>query len=127
MTSPADGSPVTTTYIGSNLPPHHGIRAPPPTPAVSRQSSCRSNASNNGNNENVRQDSTGKKRPEKQTATANRMIAGALGMRTQRTEQQKAYDKSTLANEKRRRDLERAAEAMRKSEAEKAKAAVWND
>ncbi|KAJ5588308.1 hypothetical protein N7537_010986 [Penicillium hordei] len=67
------------------------------------------------------------RRPEKQTAVAERLIAGALGIRApKRTEQQRAYDRSIKEQEIRRRDREREEKAKAKEEEEKMKASIWN-
>ncbi|CAG8908309.1 unnamed protein product [Penicillium egyptiacum] len=67
------------------------------------------------------------RRPEKQTAVAERMIAGALGIRApKRTEQQRAYDRSIKEQEIRRRNREREEKAKAKEEEEKMKASIWN-
>ncbi|KAL2829557.1 hypothetical protein BJY01DRAFT_124449 [Aspergillus pseudoustus] len=67
------------------------------------------------------------RRPEKQTAVAGRLIAGALGIRApKRTEEQRAYDRSVKEQEIRRRNKEREEAAKLKEEEEKAKAAVWD-
>ncbi|KAE8355574.1 hypothetical protein BDV28DRAFT_146026 [Aspergillus coremiiformis] len=71
---------------------------------------------------------TPSRRPEKQTAVAGRMIAGALGLRApKRTEDQRAYDRAMKEKEIRRRNQEREAAAKAKEEEERAKAAVWDD
>ncbi|PLB43819.1 hypothetical protein P170DRAFT_514135 [Aspergillus steynii IBT 23096] len=68
------------------------------------------------------------RRPEKQTAVAGRMIAGALGMRApKRTEEQRAYDRSVKEQEIRRRNREREEAAKAKEDEERAKAAVWDE
>ncbi|KAJ5091715.1 hypothetical protein NUU61_006585 [Penicillium alfredii] len=68
------------------------------------------------------------RRPEKQTAVAGRLIAGALGIRApKRTEEQRAYDRSVKEQEIRRRNREREELAKAKEEDEKLKAAVWTD
>lgn len=68
------------------------------------------------------------KRPEKQTAVANRMIAGALGIRApKRTEEQRAYDRAMREKEAKRREREKELENMRRKEEEKAKAAIWEE
>ncbi|KAL3480171.1 hypothetical protein BJX99DRAFT_36030 [Aspergillus californicus] len=68
------------------------------------------------------------RRPEKQTAVAGRLIAGALGMRApKRTEEQRAYDRAAKEQEIRRRNKEREEAAKLEKEEEKAKAAVWDD
>lgn len=67
------------------------------------------------------------RRPEKQTAVAGRLIAGALGIRApKRTEEQRAYDRSVKEQEIRRRNREREEQAKAKAEEEKLKAAVWD-
>ena len=66
-------------------------------------------------------------RPEKQTAVAGRLIAGALGVRTpKKTEEQRAYDKAMVEKEVRRREKERQTKKREEEEAEKARAAVWD-
>ncbi|EEP81084.1 predicted protein [Uncinocarpus reesii 1704] len=64
-------------------------------------------------------------RPEKQTAVASRIISNALGVRTQRTEEQKAYDRAVLESERRKREREREAARQTREAEEKAKQAVW--
>lgn len=72
--------------------------------------------------------STPSRRPEKQTAVAGRMIAGALGIRApKRTPEQRAYDRSVKEQEIRRRNREKEEAAKAKEEEEKAKASVWGD
>ncbi|KAL4755067.1 hypothetical protein BDW72DRAFT_165001 [Aspergillus terricola var. indicus] len=67
------------------------------------------------------------RRPEKQTAVAGRLIAGALGIRApKRTEEQRAYDRAVKEQEIRRRNKEREEAAKAKEEEEKAKAAIWD-
>ncbi|EEQ28749.1 conserved hypothetical protein [Microsporum canis CBS 113480] len=120
ITAPRSYSPALS--VDSQAPPlQHGIRAPPPTPNISRQSSCRSTTSNASH-----ASSTYSKRPEKQAAVANRMIASALGVRAPRSEAQKAYDRTVISNEKKRREKEKLAEEQKREEAEKAKAAIWD-
>lgn len=68
------------------------------------------------------------RRPEKQTAVAGRLIAGALGVRApKRTEEQRAYDRAVLEQESKRRNREKEREAAAREEEEKAKASVWNE
>jgi hypothetical protein len=65
-------------------------------------------------------------RPEKTTAVAGRMIAGALGVRApKKTEEQRAYDKAVLEKERRRRDAERGERERREEEARKAREDIW--
>lgn len=69
----------------------------------------------------------GDKRPEKTTATANRMIAGALGIRApKKTEEQKQYDKAAKEAEIKRRNREKEQKEQDRLEDEKAKAAIWD-
>jgi hypothetical protein len=68
------------------------------------------------------------RRPEKQTAVASRLIAGALGIRApKRTEEQRAYDLATKEQEIKRRNREREEQAKAKEEEERVKASVWTD
>ncbi len=68
------------------------------------------------------------RRPEKTTAAAGRMIAGALGVRAPaRSEEQKAYDKAMREKELKRREKERDAKVKEKRSEEEAKRAVWED
>lgn len=67
------------------------------------------------------------RRPEKQTAVAGRMIAGALGVRApKKTEEQRAYDRAVKEQEIKRRNREKEEAARAREEEEKAKAAVWD-
>ncbi|KAJ5771015.1 uncharacterized protein N7511_003066 [Penicillium nucicola] len=67
------------------------------------------------------------RRPEKQTAVASRLIAGALGIRApKRTEEQRAYDRSVKEQEIRRKKKEKEEAAKAHEENEKAKLAVWD-
>lgn len=69
----------------------------------------------------------GDRRPEKTTATANRMIAGALGIRApKKTEEQKQYDKAAREAEIKRRNRDKEQREQEMLEEEKAKAAVWD-
>ncbi|EAU38922.1 predicted protein [Aspergillus terreus NIH2624] len=71
---------------------------------------------------------TPSRRPEKQTAVAGRMIAGALGLRApKRTEEQRAYDRAVKEQEIKRRNREREEAAKAKEAEEQAKAAVWDE
>ena len=56
------------------------------------------------------------------------MIAGALGVKApKKTEEQRAYERAVKEKEIKRRNQEKEAAARAKEEAEKAKAAIWND
>ncbi|KAJ5985509.1 hypothetical protein N7499_008207 [Penicillium canescens] len=98
---------------------------PPPTP-ISPQTSnpwgARARASSPASKDGPA------RRPEKQTAVASRLIAGALGIRApKRTEEQRAYDRSVKEQEIRRRKKEKEEEARAQEENEKAKNAVWDN
>lgn len=68
------------------------------------------------------------KRPEKTTAVAGRMIAGALGVRApKRTDEEREYDRLMREKERKRRDEERNREKAEKQAAEERKRAVWED
>ncbi|KAJ5940791.1 hypothetical protein N7516_000959 [Penicillium verrucosum] len=113
-----DASPVLSPTIGAE-----GPLGPPPTP-ISPQTSnpwtARAASPPSARGAPTR-------RPEKQTAVAERLIAGALGIRApKRTEQQRAYDRSIKEQEIRRRNREREEKAKAKEEEEKMKASVWD-
>ena len=108
---------------------------PPPTP-ISPQNAdpfarkWDSKAVTDGGKPTLRYASTdrtdGEKRPEKTTSTANRMIAGALGLKApKKTEEQKQYDKALKDTEIKRKNREKEQREKEKLEDEKAKAAVW--
>ncbi|KAJ4310547.1 hypothetical protein N0V84_010915 [Fusarium piperis] len=68
------------------------------------------------------------RRPEKTDAVARRMIAAGLGLKApKQTEEQRAYQKSIREQEKKKREQEREQEKKRQEEADKAKAAIWDD
>lgn len=107
-------------------------KAPPPTPISplnipSNQPWIPSDPTSFGAN-NASHPLPDRRRPEKTDAVARRMIASALGVKAPRmTEEQKAYDKSVKERERKRREQEKAAEVTKREEAEKAKAAIWDD
>jgi hypothetical protein len=68
-----------------------------------------------------------RRRPEKSTAVACRLIAGALGVKApKKTEEQRAYDRAIREQEIKRKNREKAAREREKEEAERAKNAVWD-
>ncbi|KAH7395066.1 hypothetical protein DE146DRAFT_633424 [Phaeosphaeria sp. MPI-PUGE-AT-0046c] len=68
------------------------------------------------------------KRPEKTTAVAGRMIAGALGVRApRRTEEEREFDKAMREKERKRRTEEKERETREREEAAARKKAVWDD
>lgn len=108
---------------------------PPPTP-ISPQTSypevaggyTSSPPTSTGAYDAAPQSGGASRRPEKQTAVAGRLIAGALGIRApKRTEEQRSYDRAVKEQEIRRRNREREEIAKAKEEDEKLKSSVWND
>ena len=68
-----------------------------------------------------------RRRPEKTTATASRMIAAGLGVKPQRkTEEQKQYDRAVKEQEIKRRNRDREDKEREREDEEKVKAAVWD-
>lgn len=100
------------------------LPAPPPPTPLSPVGASWSNQSMPAS----RAPDGGPRRPEKTDAVARRMIAAGLGLKAPRqTEEQRAYQKSIREQEKRRREQEKLAEKKAQEEAERAKAAVWDD
>ncbi|KAJ5358946.1 uncharacterized protein N7496_011359 [Penicillium cataractarum] len=122
---PASTSNLTSPSVLSPAISAEGPLDPPPTP-ISPQTSYpwagAGSASPAAGQNNLG------RRPEKQTAVAGRLIAGALGIRApKRTEEQRAYDRSVKEQEIRRRNREREELAKAKEEEERVKASVWTD
>lgn len=68
-----------------------------------------------------------RRRPEKTTATASRLIAAGLGMKApKKTEEQKQYDQAVREQEIRRRNKDKEEKEREREADEKAKAAVWD-
>jgi hypothetical protein len=68
-----------------------------------------------------------KRRPEKSTAAAGRLIAGALGVKApKKTDEQRAYERAIKEQEIKRKNREKAAKEKEKEEVERAKSAVWD-
>jgi hypothetical protein len=68
-----------------------------------------------------------RRRPEKTTATAGRMIAASLGMKVpKKTEEQRQYDRAVREQEIKRRNREKEQKEQDRAADEKAKAAVWD-
>ncbi|MCJ1367373.1 hypothetical protein MMC16_006506 [Acarospora aff. strigata] len=107
--------------------------APPPTPVSPTFSSAWNETDSATQRAPGRIDDGGSPyrstfRPEKQTAVAGRLIAGALGIRApKKNEEQKAYDKAVKEKEIRKLNGEREAQARAKQDAERAKAAIWEE
>ncbi|KAL8851256.1 MAG: hypothetical protein Q9221_003786 [Calogaya cf. arnoldii] len=67
-------------------------------------------------------------RPEKSTATAGRMIAGALGVKTpKRSEEAKAYERAVREKESKRIAREREERKLEEERREQARRQVWED
>lgn len=107
--------------------------APPPTPVSPTKPASWSETDSTGiysSAQTSHGDSTHRPstRPEKQTAVAGRLIAGALGVRApKKTDEQKAYDLAMKEKEAKRRNRERESQARAKQDAERAKAAMWDE
>ncbi|TVY51157.1 hypothetical protein LCER1_G005556 [Lachnellula cervina] len=109
--------------------------APPPTPispshSYSRESAFTSPYGYSASDTRPERSGSGGagSRPEKTDAVAKRMIAGALGVKApKKTEEQRAYEKAVKEKEVKRRNQEKEAAARAKDQAEKAKAAIWED
>ncbi|RMZ92418.1 hypothetical protein DV736_g322, partial [Chaetothyriales sp. CBS 134916] len=68
-----------------------------------------------------------RRRPEKTTAAAGRMIAASLGMKApKKTEEQRQYDRAVREQEIKRKNREKEDLEREREEDEKAKAAVWD-
>lgn len=68
------------------------------------------------------------KRPEKTTAVAGRMIAGALGVRApRRTDEEREFDRVMREKERKRRAEEKEREKREAEERERRVKAVWED
>lgn len=101
---------------------------PPPTPISPQTSHPWGPASASASAAPATSPGGSARRPEKQTAVAGRLIAGALGIRApKRTEEQRAYDRAMKEQEIKRRNREREDQAKVKEEEEKLKNSVWTD
>ncbi|KAF1838078.1 hypothetical protein BDW02DRAFT_565347 [Decorospora gaudefroyi] len=128
--------PLSTTISRENPP-----GPPPPTPAsptqfeypdtVPYQSFHSSSSSSSSNNEARRGSGAGgglDKRPEKTTAVAGRLIAGALGVRApKRSEEEREFDRVMREKERRRRAEDKERERREAEERERRMKAVWDD
>jgi hypothetical protein len=128
----SSGSESDGSTAGGEENAKEGLSAPPPTPMTPtyRTSGGPWTATTEHMSHSIPQagDSSPSRRPEKTDAVARRMIASALGVKVPKlTEEQKAYDKAIRDQEKKRREAERTVEKERQAQAEKAKAAVWDD
>lgn len=67
------------------------------------------------------------KRPEKSSAAAGRMIAGALGVKApKKTEEGKAYERAVRENERVRREKLKEEGRTEEREREEARKKVWD-
>ncbi|KAF1846625.1 uncharacterized protein K460DRAFT_395976 [Cucurbitaria berberidis CBS 394.84] len=67
------------------------------------------------------------RRPDKTTAVAGRLIAGALGVRApKRTDEEREYDRVTKEKERKRRAEEKERESREAEEREARKKAIWD-
>ncbi|KAF2031466.1 hypothetical protein EK21DRAFT_110837 [Setomelanomma holmii] len=124
--SPHTLEPI-STVTSNDLSPH----PPPPTPASPTPFDYPDNvpygASRSRGDSGVGR-TVSDKRPEKTTAVAGRLIAGALGVRApKRTDEEREYDKAMREKERRRRAEERERETREREEVEARKKAVWDD
>jgi len=68
-----------------------------------------------------------RKRPEKTTSTASRMIAAGLGIKApKKTEEQRQYDRAVRDQEIKRKNKEKEDKEREREADEKAKASVWD-
>lgn len=125
--SSEDGDGGTSTPTNRTSTPSSsasGFIAPPPTPASPTYSTGAPWQSMTA------PDSPGAaaKRPEKTDAVARRMIASALGVKAPKlTDEQRAYERAVRDKERRKRELEKEEERKMQAEADRAKAAMWED
>ncbi|CBX94014.1 hypothetical protein IAQ61_003888 [Plenodomus lingam] len=132
-TAPSTDSPTSPISILSsiNSPPN----PPPPTPASPTpfdgfpdNSPYRSGAAFGSGPGGAVGRSASEKRPEKTTAVAGRLIAGALGVRApRRTDEEREFDRVVREKERRRRVEEKERESREAEERERRKKAVWED
>ena len=102
---------------------------PPPTPASpnAKIPSWENQLENVGKAIAGKRSQEENRRPEKSNAAANRMIAGALGLKTpKKSEEEKAYERAIQEQEIKKRNREKEANSKQKVEDDNAKNAVWN-
>jgi hypothetical protein len=125
--SPHDSLDPISTITSDDISPH----PPPPTPASPPPFEFPDNvpygAAARGRGDS-RSGASLDKRPEKTTAVAGRLIAGALGVRApKRTDEEREFDRAMREKERKRRTEEKEREKREQEEAEKRKKAVWDD
>lgn len=126
--SPHDSLDPISTVTSADLPPH----PPPPTPASPTPfdfpDSTPYGSRARGDSGVGRTGGGLDKRPEKTTAVAGRLIAGALGVRApRRTEEEREYDRAMREKERKKRDAEKERVRREAEEAEARKKAIWDD
>jgi len=130
-TSPAPLSTSSSiTTANDELPPH----PPPPTPASPTPFDFPDNSPYGAGRSRLDSGVSASdparldKRPEKTTAVAGRLIAGALGVRApRRTEEEREFDRAMREKERKRRSEEKEREKRETAEREARKKAVWDD
>ena len=127
-TKPREALAPILTVKSNDLSPH----PPPPTPASPTQFDYADSVPfgrSRGDSSGATGGGTGlEKRPEKTTAVAGRLIAGALGVRApKRTDEEKEYDRVMREKERKRRTEEKERERREKEETEARKKAIWDD
>jgi type IV secretory pathway VirB10-like protein len=123
-TSPHDSLDPLSTVPSNELSPH----PPPPTPASPTPFDFPDNAPYGAVRGRGESRSGPDKRPEKTTAVAGRLIAGALGVRApKRTDEEREFDKAMREKERKRRTEEKEREKRETEEAEARKKAIWDD
>jgi hypothetical protein len=130
--SPHDSlQPISVTTSRENLP-----SPPPPTPASpihfdypdNVPYTLDSGVRNRGEGGVGRSPGGLDKRPEKTTAVAGRLIAGALGVRApKRTDEEREFDRAMREKERKRRAEEKERERKEVEERERRKKAVWDE
>ena len=133
-TAPLSTTSTSTTLTNDEFPP----QPPPPTPASPTPFDFPDNTpygggrlrGDSGAGSGVEGGRSGglDKRPEKTTAVAGRLIAGALGVRApKRTDEEREYDRAVREKERKRRAEEKEREKREAEEREARKKAVWDD
>jgi hypothetical protein len=122
--SPHDSLDPISTVTSNELVPH----PPPPTPASPPPFDFPDNTPYGASRGRADSSRGLDKRPEKTTAVAGRLIAGALGVRApKRTDEEKEYDRAMRDKERKRRAEEKERETREREAAEARKKAVWDD
>jgi hypothetical protein len=124
QSSPHDSLDPISTVTSNELLPN----PPPPTPASPTPFEFPDNTPYGSARGRVDGNRGLEKRPEKTTAVAGRLIAGALGVRApKRTDEEREYDRAMRDKERKRRTEEKERETRERAEAEARKKAVWDD